>query len=768
MTSCAYQTSAQFSICLAGNPNAGKTSLFNSLTGSNQHVGNWPGVTVEHKEGILEGNGKHITITDLPGTYNLTPTIDSSQDERIAASYLWQNPNEIVLAVVDAANLQRNLFLTYQLIEQQRPMLLVLTKSDSLAKQDKTIDVDALSKELGIPCTAINSRDKADIRHLREWIFEHIEIAHHARQQVEWPAAIRDAITTLQVALPNVTDAQAVGLLDNNEVLAQHMPILVPIAQEACDTVKRTTKKDVDVLIAETRYDNIEALTAKVLVSATEQTRQTLTQVLDSFALNRYLGLPVFLFMMYLMFTFAVNGGAVFIDFFDIAAATLFIDLPTFYLEALNAPALLISFVQGVGGGVQTVATFIPVVAFLFFAMTALEDSGYLARAAFVVDRVMRVLSLPGRAFVPMLLGFGCNVPAIMAARTLTDVNDRKLVVCMTPFMSCTARLPVFVMIAVALFPDSGNSVVAAMYFIGILFAMMSGWLIRKTLLPGRYTPLVMELPHYQIPHLRSLIFHSWHRLKSFIVDAGKIIVVMVMVITMLNTIGTDGSIGNEDSEQSVLAVAAKALTPALAPIGIQEDNWPATVGIVTGLLAKEAVAGTLTNLYEGLAVQGNGTTADDFSVLAGLKEALQSIPDNIVGLSDAVVDPIGMAGAQADMQTSYEEHKPGFALMATLFASSASAFAFMLFILLYTPCAAALGAIKKELNTQWMIFLSFWTLGLAWSVATLYYQFSQLFITPVVSLSWIAGNAVLWGIVLFVMYRIRKRRYHNIIAIAG
>ncbi|MAZ66031.1 MAG: ferrous iron transport protein B [Kangiellaceae bacterium] len=768
MNACAYQPNQSFRICLAGNPNAGKTSVFNALTGSRQHVGNWPGVTVERKEGELVADGVTIQMIDLPGTYNLTPTVDGSEDERIAASYLWQHQEIPVLAVVDATNLQRNLFLTFQLIEQQRPMLVVLTKVDGLSRQQRHIEVEKLEHQLGVPCIAINARDKQDIKKLRSWLVNNINEPAIPRPQVTWSTPVSQAISSIAYSHEGLSEAAVIGLLDDNLVLCERLPSLVTPVKQVQQHIKSEQGRELDELIAESRYRAIEHLTADIVMDGTLSEKTSITTMIDRLALNKYLGLPIFLMMMYLMFTFAVNIGAVFIDFFDILAGTLLIDLPVYYLEQLGAPALLISLIQGIGGGIQTVATFIPVVGFLFIAMTALEDSGYLARAAFVVDRIMRALHLPGKAFVPMLLGFGCNVPAIMAARTLTHPNDRKLVVCMTPFMSCTARLPVFVMIGVALFAESGNTVVAAMYFIGIAFAILSGWLIRKTLLPGGYTPLVMELPSYQVPHVHSLLMHSWHRLKSFIVDAGKIIIVMVMAITMLNSLGSDGSLGNEDSENSLLAVVAKSVTPVLSPLGIEEDNWPATVGIVTGLLAKEAVAGTLTNLYQGMAEQVEEGASVAPSAWSGVTLAVASIADNFFGLKEALIDPVGISGANEDAKSEYQQKKAGFDTMAKLFVSTSSAFAYMLFILLYTPCAAALGAIKRELNMAWMVFLSLWTLGLAWCVATLYYQCSMILVTPWISIMWMGAIAAVLALALYAMHRSRPRQGDAIIALVG
>ncbi|MGB1271360.1 MAG: ferrous iron transport protein B, partial [Endozoicomonas sp.] len=454
--------------------------------------------------------------------------------------------------------------------------------------------------------------------------------------------------------------------------------------------------------------------------------------------------------------------GSAFIDFFDIFTGTLLVDGFVHWLDGLGAPAWLVTLLaNGVGGGIQTVSTFIPVIAFLFLFLSLLEDSGYMARAAFVVDRLMRFLGLPGKAFVPMLVGFGCNVPAIMAARTLDSEKDRLLTISMAPFMSCGARLPVYALFAAAFFPQSGQNVVFALYITGILAAIFTGLVMKRSLLGGESSPFIMELPNYHLPSVKQVMLRTWDRLKVFILRAGKAIVIVVVVLNTLNSLGTDGTFGHEDTQASMLSKIGQTITPVFAPMGMTEDNWPAAVGIFTGILAKEAVVGTLDSMYSAIAASENDAEASDqpFDLMAGISKALASIPANLAGLTGQMADPLGLeVGDLSDLETVAEEQKvtmDTFAVMSRLFPSKAAVIAYLLMILLYTPCVAALGAIYRETNMAWTMFVAGWTFLLGYAVATLYYQFSLIAVQPGVTLLWVVSIALVMFIVFALMRRV-------------
>ncbi|MFO1113778.1 MAG: ferrous iron transport protein B, partial [Rhodospirillales bacterium] len=442
---------------------------------------------------------------------------------------------------------------------------------------------------------------------------------------------------------------------------------------------------------------------------------------------------------------------------------TLLVDGGAALLNSLGSPLWLTTILaNGIGGGIQTVSTFIPIIACLFLFLSFLEDSGYMARAAFVMDRLMRAVGLPGKSFIPLIVGFGCNVPAIMATRTLDHRRDRIMTVMMSPFMSCGARLPVYALFAAAFFPEGGQNLVFALYLIGIGFAVLTGLVLKRTLLQGETSPFVMELPPYHLPTLRSVLLHTWDRLKQFVFRAGRVIVPVVLVLTVLGSVSTDGTFGNENTDRSVLATVAKQATPVLAPMGITEDNWPATVGMISGIFAKEAVVGTLNALYSALGEQdaGDATAAEEeggFDLWGGLAAAFATIPENLAGLVDSFTDPLGLniVGSGEDLAAAAEEQEVAestFGAMAARFDGQIGAFAYLLAVLLYIPCVAAIAAIYRETGPAWTIFAALWTTGLGYGAAVLTFQIGTFSRDPAHSIAWIAGILVAFGTAVFFM----------------
>ena len=427
--------------------------------------------------------------------------------------------------------------------------------------------------------------------------------------------------------------------------------------------------------------------------------------------------------------------------------------------SGLGAPGWLILLIaDGIGGGLRVVATFIPIIGFLYVFLSVLEDSGYMARAAFVMDRFMRAIGLPGKSFVPLLVGFGCNVPAIMATRTLENPRDRILTILMAPFMSCGARLPVYALFAAAFFPVGGQNVVFGLYLIGIAVAVLTGFIMKFTLLQGESTPFVMELPPYHLPTLKGVALRTWERTQGFVVGAGRVIVPMVLVLNMLNSLGTDGSAGNRGTDRSVLAAIGRTTAPAFAPMGLNADNWPATVGIFTGLLAKEAVVGTLDATYSALAAADAGGPAaqEPYSLVGGLQAALATIPVNLGKALGHWGDPLKLdLGNLSDAHAVAERQsvKTGtFGAMAARFDGAAGAFAYLLFILLYSPCTAAIAAIWRESTPGWTLFAVAWTTGLGYGIATVFYQGAIFARDPAGSGAWIAAMVGLFVAVVILM----------------
>ena len=750
-------------IAVAGNPNCGKTTLFNELTGSRQMVGNWPGVTVDRKTGLYAFEGHDFELVDIPGIYALSA---HSTDEKVARDYLLSGDYDLIVNVVDAANIERNLYLTTQLLEMRVPMIVVLNKIDVAKARQIRIDTDELSNRLGIPVVPVAASKRKGLTELKKAVHCCAEDNPVSQADVVYPKEIQQAAETLTGQVEELAAAQqlkadwlAMKLLEDD---VEYVTLLD--AHLAADLERKQARivekldEDADIAIADARYNFINWLTEGAVSHATKVAK-TLTGKIDKVVLNRVLGLPIFLLIMYLTFMFTINVGGAFIDFFDIAVGAIFVDGMSELLNGLNAPAWLVGILAtGVGGGIQTVATFIPPIAFMFFALAILEGSGYMARAAFVMDRFMRMLGLPGKSFVPLLVGFGCNVPAIMATRTLENQRDRTLTIMMNPFMSCGARLPVYALFATAFFPVGGQNVVFLLYLAGIGFAVLTGLVLKYTLLKGEITPFVMELPPYHVPTVKSVLLRTWDRLKSFLLKATRILVPMVAFLALLNTMSVDGTIGHDDSSDSLLSSLSRTVTPIFAPMGIEQDNWPATVGIFTGVFAKEAVVGTLDAIYlqneaqEAIAAGGEAA----FSLSAALKEAVQTIPENLAGVSETLSDPLGLSiGDTSSYDSAAEELAVSagtFGAMGHLFDGKVGAIAYMLFILMYFPCVAAMAAVYRETNLNWTLFVASWTTGLAYLSSTCFYQIATAYRNPVFSVAWLAGCSVVFLCVVAVM----------------
>ncbi len=754
-------------VAIAGNPNCGKSALFNCLTGIRQTTGNWPGVTVERKQGSLnlEDHGK-VTVVDLPGIYSLDAM---SLDEHITRQFLLNAEADVVINVLDAANLERNLYLTVQLLEMGVPVVLALNMMDVARKRGIDIDAELLARKLGCPVIPVVAVSGQGIAGLKQALVEVAENPERGGFCLTLDSQIETAIAEIRQLLNGVEQDDnaywlALKLLEGDQGIVQQIgdDSVLELVERWQTHIQEISGDSADVFIADSRYGHAHAMT-QLVVQVKGKIKRYLSDRIDQVVLHRYLGVPIFLLVMYLMFMFTINFGGAFIDFFDGVAGALFVDGLGQAMAGVGLPqwAILI-LAQGLGGGLQVVATFIPIIACLYLFLSMLEDAGYMARAAFVMDRFMRAIGLPRKAFVPMIVGFGCNVPAVMATRTLENARERKLTILMNPFMSCGARLPVYVLFAAAFFPSNGQNLVFALYLIGITMAVLTGLVMKHSLLSGESSGFLMEMPTYHVPTLKGVLLRTWDRVKLFIRDAGRVIIIMVLALNVLNSIGTDGSIGNENSENSVLSVIGKSLTPIFTPLGIERDNWPATVGIFTGVLAKEAVVGTLDAIYTQISQQNATDGADEsFDLLASLSTAVATIPENLSRLTDLILDPLGLdVGDIEDAGSAAAKLEVGrgiFGVMASRFDGQAGAFAYLLFILLYFPCAATVGAIAREAGTPWAAFVAFWTTSVAYVSATLFYQLARIGESPLQATVTI-GLVSFYTIALF----IGLRRYAN------
>lgn len=683
-------------IVLVGFANSGKSTLFNALTGAKQKTGNWTGVTVAAKQQQCQLNNKNTLLTDLPGVSSLAQRNQQGKDLSITQDFIKQQAIDCLVNVIDATQLKRQLYLTTQLLELGLPMVVVLNKSDR--KEAEDIDVDKLSLALGCPVVTENSTSK------------------NAGQ----------ALNKVLVNIPATRKEQ--HLLTLPKILADFQGMPITLERQACASSQTCQSGDEKAMaVMQARYAFIQQLLTDVTVQPIEN--NSLSNKLDHWMLHPLFGIPIFLGMMYLLFMFAINVGSAFIDFFDILAGAIFVDYPLHFLSTFDLPAWLVTILGGVGLGIQTVATFIPVIACLFIGLSLLESSGYLARAAFVVDTAMQKIGLPGKAFVPLIVGFGCTVPAVMSARILDNERERITTVMMSPFMSCGARLPVYALFAAAFFPESGQNIVFLLYLIGIAAALCTGLLLKKTILMGGNSINIMELPLYEWPKLSFLLQRVWQRTRSFVFGAGKTIVIVVCILNFFNSLGTDGEFGHHDSQDSLLSKSAQVVTPLLAPMGVKEDNWQASVGIITGLFAKEALVATFNSLYSPASEEAS--EPDSFSDL--WRQALGSISDNLQGIE--ADDPLGTdIGDVSSIETAAKEQgvaESTITIMQAAFAGKIGAFSYLLFILLYTPCAAAMGAIKNEVGTRWAVFAALWSFSLAYLAATASFQIALLASEP-------------------------------------
>lgn len=723
-------------VAVVGNPNSGKTTLFNGLTGSKQRIGNWPGVTVERKEGTVVLEGSSIILVDLPGIYSLSA---HSEDEKIARDYILSGEPEIVVNIVDATNLERNLYLTTQLLEMRVPILLVVNMLDLAAKRGLSIDLALLEKSLGCPVMGISATSKDDIRRVKNVLAEALQKAALPSVGVVYPREVEAVLDRLnpklkQEAASLGTDARwvAVKLLEQDAWVTARVisagALSAKEIQAEIDGIEKKLGEASDVILADSRFQFIQEAAGKLIKRSA--VKESAGDRADRVVMHRVLGIPIFLLAMYVIFWVTMSIGGAFIDFFDILFGAVFVDGLGQLLSSFGSPDWLISLLAGgLGAGIQTVATFIPIIFTMFLMLSLLEDSGYMARAAFVMDRFLRMIGLPGKSFVPMLVGFGCTVPAVMATRTLENKKDRYLTVFMTPFMSCGARLPVYALFGAAFFGANAGSMVFSIYLVGIILAILTGLLLNYTLFKGEAAHFIMELPPYHVPKLKNILTYTWHRLKLFMLRAGKVIVIVVLILGFLNSMGTDGTFGNEDSPNSVLTKIGQAITPVFKPMGVEKENWPAAVAVFTGIFAKEAVVGTLNSLYSQMdaASDSGAEENEEFSLLEGVSEAFASIPEALAGVFGGLLDPLGIGIIDVESDELADEVGADKAVLSSMqryFSQGPlQAYAYLLFILIYFPCVAALGAVIRELGKGYGLLLVIYLTVLGWVAATLFYQ---------------------------------------------
>jgi ferrous iron transport protein B len=714
----------KITIALAGNPNSGKTTIFNNLTGAHQKVGNWPGVTVEKKEGTATYNGYTIQVVDLPGTYSLTAY---SQEEIIARNYIIEEKPDLVVNVIDASNLERNLYLASQLIDLGVKLVFALNMVDLAQSRGQIIDHEQLALLMGvsiIPTVGTKNQGTTELLEAIVRVTEDKEsVTRHIH--IDYGRELEEEITKLQGLMQSVTSSvdkhharwMATKLLENDEEIVKEIE-KIPRKKAMLEQLEQSKSRlqhilgdDPETLIADRRYGFIHGALTETL-RHTHKDRRYVSDQVDQVLTNRLLGFPIFIFFIWAMFQLTFNLGRYPMAWIDAGVGVL-----AQFVGGLMGEGLLKGLVvDGIIGGVGGVAVFLPNIFILFFCIALFEDTGYMARAAFIMDKVMHTLGLHGKSFIPMIMGFGCNVPAIMATRVLESRRDRILTILINPLISCSGRLPVYVLIAGALFGARAGNVTFSIYLIGIALAILMGQIFKRTLFRGEIAPFVLELPPYRMPTLKGTIIHMWERGSIFIKKMGGVILLGSIIVWALSSFpqsvdyardyegqkrriqeeyataiqGTDKEQATmlaeerarkiaeveilrkrEFQEKSLLGRLGKVIAPVLHPLGF---DWRAGVALLTGFVAKEIVVSTFGVLYQ---VGGEEGEEDK-----GLRAAIQNAMTPLIG------------------------------------------YAFMIFILVYTPCLATVAAIRRETGSWgWTAFSVGYGLALAWILAFIIYQ---------------------------------------------
>ncbi|MCZ3366716.1 MULTISPECIES: ferrous iron transport protein B [Methanobacterium] len=688
-------------IALAGNPNVGKSTLFNQMTGMKQHVGNWPGKTVEKKEGSFKYKGNEFDVIDLPGNYSLTAY---SVEEIVSRDYIVDENPDVIVNIVDAANLERNLYLTVQMMELGANLVLALNMNKFADEKGFKINIDKLSQLLGIPVVKIEAVDKTGFNELMKTVMEVSKYPNDVSGRIEYGNEISEHVDQLEEIInKNISTINApsswtaLKLLENDKEVVKKVENSQN-GSKVISEVKKVQKHlndvfgdDVDASVTDARYGFIAGLIQES-VQKPKIDKVTRSDLIDRVVTNKYLGIPIFLIIMWLTFQITFTVGAPFQDLIDSGFGWLG-DTISAYL----GPGFVTSFlVDGIIGGVGGVAVFIPMIFLLFLILAILEDSGYLARAAFVMDKLMhKLVGLHGKSFIPMILGFGCCVPGIMATRTLENEKDRFLTMLIVPFMSCSARLPVYALIIAAFFSAYQGWVLFSIYMLGIVVAIIMASIFKKTLFKGMSAPFVMELPPYRRPTVKGALLHMWERGYLFIRKMGTIILALSIVIWVLSSLPVGVEYG---SQASITGQVGTAIAPVFAPLGFGE--WQASVAVIFGFLAKEVVVSTFGTIY--------GVGEDS----AGEQASSEVSSDNATA-----------EAAPADEEESPEENAGFISAIQKLF-TPLSAYAFMAFVLLYIPCLAVLSAIRRETNSwKWPAFSAGYTLVVAYVVSFVIYQ---------------------------------------------
>ncbi len=669
-----------YSVALVGNPNCGKTTAFNALTGSKAYVGNWPGVTVEKKEGKLRGVKEDITLVDLPGIYSLSPY---TPEEVVARNYIIKEQPDLIINIIDASNIERNLYLTHQLVELGRPTIIALNMMDIVEKRGEKINIKRLEELFGVKVVPISATKNQGLDELINLALEvGTKKVKIASKSITFDMIIEQSINEVMILLDGKQIDEvynkrwlAIKVLEQDKKVVEEFHLSKeesPIVEEASRLLENAYDDDVESIIINGRYEYITKHISSIVTNRPDH-KITLSDKIDKVITNRILAIPIFFGIMWFVYFLSIQTvGDMTIGFMEGLFGTIG-DQVGLWLEGMSvSPWIHGLVVDGIIGGVGAVLGFVPQLMILFLLIGILEDCGYMSRVAFIMDKIFRKFGLSGKSFIPMVIGTGCSVPGIMASRTIESERDRKMTIMLTPFIPCGAKLPVFALMVGAFFPEH-VWVGPSMYVLGILMVILSGLILKNTLFKGEAAPYILELPEYHIPNFKGVMMQMWDRSKAFIIKAGTVIFVASGLIWFLQSFNF--SLQMVDTNESMLASIGHVIAPIFAPLGF--GTWQASVATVTGFLAKEAVVAT-------------------FGILLGVGEVAETDPTLLTSIGQ--------------------------------FFTPVSAYAFMAFTLLAAPCFAAIGAMKREFgNWKWTLIAIGYQTGLAWIVAFLIYQVGSL-----------------------------------------
>ncbi|OFX26208.1 MAG: ferrous iron transport protein B [Anaeromyxobacter sp. RBG_16_69_14] len=716
-------------VAVAGNPNSGKSTLINAIAGSRLQVGNWPGVTVEKKEASLEHGGTRIRLVDLPGTYSLSPY---TQEEIVARDYLVHDRPDLIVNVVDATNLERNLYLTVQLLELGIPVVMALNIYDEAESKGYRIDVQRMEKMLGLRVIPTSATRKRGLGELLDGVVatataDDLVASGSAPVRLSYgedveAAAERVAGAVLKIR-PDVAGEYplrwlTLKLMEGDGRVSEETGIgRESVLDGALHHLTTAHGEDIEAIMADARYSLAAGLTREVLRKP-ELRKTELTEKIDRVVLNRFLGIPIFFAAMWLVFKLTFDLSAPFGDFISGVSEGPFKRWAAALLGGIGAPDWTVSLVNdGIIAGVGFVLVFVPVIFAMMFFITFLEGSGYMARAAFVMDRAMHAMGLHGKSFIPMLLGFGCNVPGIYATRTLENRRDKVLTALLIPLMSCGARLPVYVIFVSAFFATSSGTVIWSLYVVGIALAIAMGVLFKRTLFRGEAPMFIMELPPYRMPSLRSLCLHTWEKGKHFLVKAGTYILAVSVIVWFLLNLPW----GVESKKDSYLGKAGQVMAPALAPLGF--GTWEAASSLITGVIAKEIVVGTMAEIYAPGKEEEKAKTEPP-TLREDLKEIGTSFGKAVKESVSNVVSTFGISSLSTEEEAGRSSLKD--VIQKTF--TPLSGYAFMIFVLLYMPCVVVAIAMRQEFGSwKWFGVAFAYQTVLAWGGAFLVYQGGRL-----------------------------------------